>query len=170
MGTGAPVKFNAPIFACVCLLVILMASGCQPVSSPSTQPAATSSAATATVSATHTPPPTQTPTRILEPDATATPAPTATASPDPTVTPIPTRVVPPAEPVALPPGFGISVFAQGLSNPRMMTVGLDGQLYVAERGAGRILRLPDRDQDGVVAPCSSRFTAPGIAVPPRDTK
>ena len=30
-----------------------------------------------------------------------------------------------------------------------MTVGPDGQLYVAERNAGRILRLPDRDQDGV---------------------
>ena len=41
------------------------------------------------------------------------------------------------------------MFAQGLSNPRMMTVGPDEQLYVAERGAGRILRLPDRDQDGV---------------------
>ncbi len=41
------------------------------------------------------------------------------------------------------------MFAQGLANPRMMTVGPDGQLYVAERGAGRIVRLPDRDADGV---------------------
>jgi glucose/arabinose dehydrogenase len=31
----------------------------------------------------------------------------------------------------------------------MMTLGLDGQLYVAERGAGRILRLPDADIDGI---------------------
>jgi glucose/arabinose dehydrogenase len=29
-----------------------------------------------------------------------------------------------------------------------MVVGPDGQLYVAERGAGRIVRLPDTDQDG----------------------
>jgi glucose/arabinose dehydrogenase len=31
----------------------------------------------------------------------------------------------------------------------MMAIGPDGQLYLAERGAGRILRLPDRDGDGV---------------------
>lgn len=142
-------KFFAPLFACVCLVVILVVGGCQPVSSPNLQPAATPSAATATVAATPTPAPTQTPTRIPEPSTTASPPPTATSSPPPTITPIPTRIVPPTEPIALPPGFGISLFAQGLSNPRMMTVGPDGQLYVAERGAGRILRLPDRDQDGV---------------------
>jgi len=91
----------------------------------------------------------ETPIPTAEPDATATPAPAETASPLPTATAQPTRVVPPAEPITLPPGFGISVFAEGLSNPRMMTVGPDGQLYVAERGAGRIIRLPDRDGDGV---------------------
>jgi glucose/arabinose dehydrogenase len=30
----------------------------------------------------------------------------------------------------------------------MITLGPDGQVYVAERAAGRILRLPDADQDG----------------------
>lgn len=30
-----------------------------------------------------------------------------------------------------------------------MAIGPDGQLYVAERGAGRIIRLPDRDHDGL---------------------
>jgi glucose/arabinose dehydrogenase len=78
----------------------------------------------------------ETPTSILE---------TATSTP---VVP-PTRVVPPAEPVNLLPDFGISVFAQGLRDPRMMTLGPDGHLYVAERGAGRIVRLPDRNGDGV---------------------
>jgi glucose/arabinose dehydrogenase len=57
--------------------------------------------------------------------------------------------VPPAEAIALPPGFGISVFTSGLRGPRMMALGPDGQLYAAERGAGRIVRLPDRDADGV---------------------
>jgi len=61
----------------------------------------------------------------------------------------PTRVIPPADTVSLPPGFGISTFAQGLRDPRMMALGPDGQLYVAERGAGRIVRLPDRNHDGV---------------------
>jgi len=60
------------------------------------------------------------------------------------------QVIPPAQPIALPPGFAITVFAQGLDSPRMMTLGPDGQIYVAERGAGRILRLPDRNADGTV--------------------
>jgi glucose/arabinose dehydrogenase len=58
-------------------------------------------------------------------------------------------VIPPEQPVTLPPGFAISVFASGLSDPRMMAIGPDGELYVAEREAGRIVRLPDRDGDGV---------------------
>ncbi len=66
-----------------------------------------------------------------------------------TITRAPTRVVPPEETIALPPGFGISIFAQGLRDPRMMALGPDGALHVAERGADRIVRLPDRDGDGV---------------------
>ena len=31
----------------------------------------------------------------------------------------------------------------------MMALGPDGQVYVAERGRGRIVQLPDRDKDGV---------------------
>lgn len=54
----------------------------------------------------------------------------------------------PAQPIALPPGFAISIFAQNLDSPRMMALGPDGQLYIAERGAGRIVRLPDRNADG----------------------
>lgn len=65
------------------------------------------------------------------------------------VTRVPTRIVPPEESIVLPPGFGISVFAQGLRDPRMMALGPDGALHIAERGAGRIVRLPDRDGDGV---------------------
>ncbi len=51
--------------------------------------------------------------------------------------------------IALPAGFGISVFADGLDDPRMMALGPDGQIYVVERGAGRILRLPDTNLDGI---------------------
>ncbi|MES0362279.1 MAG: PQQ-dependent sugar dehydrogenase, partial [Anaerolineales bacterium] len=54
----------------------------------------------------------------------------------------------PDKQIALPPGFKISVYAEGLKGPRMMSLGSDGQLYVTERGAGRILRLPDQNQDG----------------------
>ena len=58
-------------------------------------------------------------------------------------------VMPPEQPISLPPGFAISVYASGLNDPRMMAIGPDGALYLAERGAGRIVRLPDRDEDGV---------------------
>ncbi len=83
------------------------------------------------------------------PPTTAQPTPTLPHTSTPPPETPPTRVVPPPDPVQLPPGFGISVFADGLRGPRMMTVGPEGALYVAERGAGRILRLPDRDNDGV---------------------
>ena len=58
-------------------------------------------------------------------------------------------VVPPEQPISLPPGFAITVYASGLNDPRMMAIGPDGDLYLAERGAGRIVRLPDRDGDGI---------------------
>ena len=81
--------------------------------------------------------------------ATVTTAPT-TPTPGPSVIPAtPTRVVPPAEFIRLPPEFDISVFQTGLRDPRMMAIGPDGHLYVAERGAGRIVRLPDEDGDGL---------------------
>lgn len=102
-----------------------------------------------------TPAPTTVPLPTAQPTArptTSTPAPTR--PPEATATPAspPTRVVPPQEAINLPPGFGISAFAQGLDDPRMMALGPDSALYVAERGAGRIVRLPDRDggvADGV---------------------
>lgn len=50
--------------------------------------------------------------------------------------------------LVLPPGFDAAVFAQGLSSPRFMAVSPDGVLFVAERGADRVVALPDADQDG----------------------
>jgi glucose/arabinose dehydrogenase len=56
---------------------------------------------------------------------------------------------PPDQPVRLPPGFAISVYAENLDQPRMMAVSPEGVLFVAERGGGRVARLPDRDGDGL---------------------
>ncbi len=88
------------------------------------------------------------------PQPTATVPPTVVETPKPDVAPtgeaLPTVVKPPPETVNLPEGFGISVFADGLLNPRMMAVGPDGELYLAERGAQRIVRLADRNADGLV--------------------
>ena len=74
-----------------------------------------------------------------------------------------TRVIAPAETVSLPQGFGISSFVEGLSGPRMMALGPDGALYVAERGRNRIIRLPDRDKDGVAD--SIEVVAAGLDAP-----
>ncbi len=54
----------------------------------------------------------------------------------------------PEKPLALPPGFAISLYASGLNGPRMLAIGPDGYLYVTDREAKRIVRLPDRDGDG----------------------
>ena len=51
--------------------------------------------------------------------------------------------------LSLPDGYRASVFAEGLRNPRFMAVTPDGTLLVAERGADRIVALPDADADGV---------------------
>ena len=50
--------------------------------------------------------------------------------------------------LVLPSGYSASVFAEGLSNPRFMAVSPDGVLFVAERGADRVVALPDTDGDG----------------------
>ena len=60
--------------------------------------------------------------------------------------------LPPPDDVAarlrVPAGFAVRQFAAGLDTPRLMSVGPDGALLVAERGGGRVVRLPDRDGDG----------------------
>jgi glucose/arabinose dehydrogenase len=48
-----------------------------------------------------------------------------------------------------PPGFALNTYFPGLDEPRLLTIGPDGHLYVAERGAGAVVRLPDADGDGV---------------------
>jgi len=50
--------------------------------------------------------------------------------------------------ITTPSGFGAAVFASGLAGPRFMAVSADGVLFVAERGADRVVALPDRDGDG----------------------
>lgn len=72
-----------------------------------------------------------------------TPAPAA-----PTVPGRAQQVAAPPRGLAVPPGFTISVFATGLQAPRHMGQGPDGAIYVAERGADRVSRLPDANADG----------------------
>jgi len=50
--------------------------------------------------------------------------------------------------LVVPDGYAASVFAEGLASPRFMAVSGGGVLLVAERGADRVVALPDRDGDG----------------------
>ncbi|MDF2628990.1 MAG: L-sorbosone dehydrogenase [Symbiobacteriaceae bacterium] len=60
--------------------------------------------------------------------------------------------------LTVPDGFAISVFAAGLDFPRHMAQGPDGAIYVAERGANRVVRLPDANADGVADKVESYAT------------
>lgn len=48
----------------------------------------------------------------------------------------------------LPPGLSATVFAQGLAGPRFMALTPSGTVLVAERGADRVVALPDANHDG----------------------
>ena len=51
--------------------------------------------------------------------------------------------------INLPAGFGMKVFATGLQHVRMLALSPSGELYATVRAEGRIVSLPDSDNDGV---------------------
>jgi glucose/arabinose dehydrogenase len=50
--------------------------------------------------------------------------------------------------LSVPAGYVSTTFASGLGGPRFMAVAPDGTLLVAERGADRVVALPDTNRDG----------------------
>ena len=48
-----------------------------------------------------------------------------------------------------PDGFQVSLFAEGLSDPRRMELAPNGDLFVAESRSGTIVVLWDQDGDGI---------------------
>jgi glucose/arabinose dehydrogenase len=51
--------------------------------------------------------------------------------------------------LTVPPGFEVSVFAEGLTSPRRIALSANGDLFVASSRAGEIVVLRDGDGDGV---------------------
>lgn len=51
--------------------------------------------------------------------------------------------------INLPPGFHISVFAAGISNVRWLGLSPDGNVYATAKDPGKVLVLPDKNNDGV---------------------
>jgi len=52
-------------------------------------------------------------------------------------------------PLSLPPGFSISIFAQGLKKPRVLIQDPSGNLMVSIPSEGKVVALPDKDKSGV---------------------
>src|SRR5262249_45461683 len=63
----------------------------------------------------------------------------------------------------VPPGFAVVQFASGLHNPRLLRVAPNGDIFVAESGAGqlRVLRAPD----GAIAAEKMEVFASGLDRP-----
>jgi glucose/arabinose dehydrogenase len=62
-----------------------------------------------------------------------------------------------------PSGFHVSIYRGGLNGPRFMALAPDSSVYVAETGAGDVIRLLDRNHDGVAE--SSAVVASGLLNP-----
>lgn len=61
----------------------------------------------------------------------------------------PVVIVPPANfQPQVPPGFKVSVFAAGFTEPRWLSVAPNGDVFVADSGAGVVLVLHDPEQTG----------------------
>jgi glucose/arabinose dehydrogenase len=65
--------------------------------------------------------------------------------------------------LSVPPGFTVRLFASGLSNPRIIRVAPNGDIFIAETGAKRIRVL--RAADGADAPTENQIFAEGLDRP-----
>ena len=65
--------------------------------------------------------------------------------------------------LAVPPGFTVRLFASGLSNPRVLRVAPNGDIFIAETGAHRVRVL--RAADGADAPSENQIFADNLDRP-----
>ena len=65
--------------------------------------------------------------------------------------------------LSVPPGFTIRLFASGFTNPRLLRVAPNGDIFVSETGANRIRVL--RAADGAEAPSENQVFADGLNRP-----
>ncbi|MGB6362693.1 MAG: sorbosone dehydrogenase family protein [Thermoanaerobaculia bacterium] len=69
----------------------------------------------------------------------------------------------PLDTLELPPGFSISLFADGLENARSLARGKKGTIFVGTRKAGNVYAVVDRDGDGRVD--ETHVLAEGLSMP-----
>jgi glucose/arabinose dehydrogenase/cytochrome c2 len=65
--------------------------------------------------------------------------------------------------LSVPPGFTVRLFASGFSNPRLLRVAPNGDIFISETGANRVRVL--RAADGAQAPSENQIFADGLDRP-----
>lgn len=96
--------------------------------------------------------------RLITPAAMPPPHATASVGDPPRITPRPGGAMP-----QVPPGFVVTELATGLTDPRVVQVAPNGDIFVAESFAGRIMILPSRN--GVPSPGRMTLFASGLNRP-----
>jgi len=96
--------------------------------------------------------------RLISPADLPRPGATASASRGARVVPRP-----PGASLQVPPGFRIEPFAEGLSDPRLLKVAPNGDIFVAETGSGQVRVL--RAADGAARPSANEIFAGGLSEP-----
>ncbi len=96
--------------------------------------------------------------RLISPQDLPRPGATASASRGARVVPRPAGAS-----LQVPPGFKIERFAEGLSDPRLLKVAPNGDIFVAETGSGQIRVL--RAADGAASPSVNEIFAGGLSEP-----
>jgi glucose/arabinose dehydrogenase len=96
--------------------------------------------------------------RLIRPDDLQKPGATPSTANAPRVVPRPAFSTP-----QVPPGFKIELFAEGLSDPRIIRTAPNGDIFVVETRTGRIrvLRMPD----GASMPSTNEIYASGLRQP-----
>lgn len=87
---------------------------------------------------------------------------TVAASPAASATAGPTVFVPPPEPLELPPGFAIGLYASLGLPVAMMAVAPNGDLFATVPAEDKVIVLPDRDQNGQVDPLPTGQGGPAL--------
>jgi glucose/arabinose dehydrogenase len=96
--------------------------------------------------------------RDIRPDALPAPFASQSASRSPSVIVRPAGAMP-----HVPPGFEAALFATGLDQPRTMRTAPNGDIFIAESGAGQIRVL--HTADGLGKPVSATVFASGLEMP-----
>lgn len=96
--------------------------------------------------------------RLITPDALPLPNASRSSARTPSVISRPAGALP-----AAPPGFDVTIFASGLEQPRTMQVAPNGDVFVAESGAGRVRVF--RAGQGAGRPASGGVFATGLTLP-----